>query len=148
MAASENPHAHTALVRSAAGTATAPLPFFFLDRYVPAYLAQWEAFVAACRAGAPGSPGLADARAPLVIGLAAQRSRAEGRRVEIAEIEAEVVARRSASTCSRWAGSASTSTRSSPASGWRTSRRSPSRSAARRPTSRSPRRGWATALRS
>ncbi|WP_027006178.1 inositol 2-dehydrogenase [Conexibacter woesei] len=93
MAASENPHAHTALTRSAAGTATAPLPFFFLDRYVPAYVAQWEAFVAACRAGAPGSPGLADARAPLVIGMAAQRSRVEGRRVEIAEIEAEVVAR-------------------------------------------------------
>jgi myo-inositol 2-dehydrogenase/D-chiro-inositol 1-dehydrogenase len=93
LAASENPHAHTALVRGAAGTTTAPLPFFFLDRYVPAYLAQWDAFVAACRDGAPGSPGIADARAPLVIGLAALRSRAEGRRVEIAEIEAEVVAR-------------------------------------------------------
>lgn len=92
MAASENPHAHTALVRAAAGTATAPLPFFFLDRYVPAYLRQWEAFAAAVRAGAPGSPGVADARAPLVIGLAALRSRAERRRVEIAEIEAEVVA--------------------------------------------------------
>lgn len=93
MAASENPHAHTAVVRGAAGSATAPLPFFFLDRYVPAYLRQWDAFVAACAAGAPGSPGVADARAPLVIGLAALRSRAEGRRVEIAEIEAEVVAR-------------------------------------------------------
>jgi myo-inositol 2-dehydrogenase / D-chiro-inositol 1-dehydrogenase len=93
MAASENPHEHTALVRSASGTETAPLPFFFLDRYVPAYLAQWEAFVAACRAGAAGTPGIADARAPLVIGLAALRSRVERRRVEVAEIEAEVVAR-------------------------------------------------------
>ncbi len=93
MAASENPLEHTALVRSAAGTETPPLPFFFLDRYVPSYLAQWEAFVTACQTGAPGTPGLADARAPLVIGLAALRSRTERRRVEIAEIEAEVVAR-------------------------------------------------------
>lgn len=92
MAASENPHAHTALVRGAEGTATAPLPFFFLDRYVPAYVRQWEAFAAAVRAGEPGTPGIADARAPLVIGLAALRSRTERRRVEIAEIEAEVVA--------------------------------------------------------
>jgi myo-inositol 2-dehydrogenase/D-chiro-inositol 1-dehydrogenase len=93
MAASENPLAHTALVRSSAGTETAPLPHFFLDRYTPAFVAQWEAFVTACQTGAPGTPGLADARAPLVIGLAALRSRTERRRVEIAEIEAEVVTR-------------------------------------------------------
>ncbi|HET6510005.1 MAG TPA: inositol 2-dehydrogenase [Baekduia sp.] len=93
MAASENPRAHTTVVSSAAGSATATLPYFFLDRYIPAYVAQWDAFVAACRAGEPGTPGVADARAPLVIGLAALRSRVEGRRVEIAEIEAEVVAR-------------------------------------------------------
>jgi myo-inositol 2-dehydrogenase/D-chiro-inositol 1-dehydrogenase len=91
MAASENPHAHSALVRSSAGTTTAPLPFFFLERYVPAYVAQWEAFVDACQRGTAGTPGVADARAPLVIGLAALRSRREGRRVEIAEIEAEAV---------------------------------------------------------
>jgi myo-inositol 2-dehydrogenase/D-chiro-inositol 1-dehydrogenase len=88
MAASENPHAHTALVRTGAGTASAPLPFFFLQRYVPAYLAQWEAFVRACHLG-DASPGLADARAPLVIGLAAGRSQREGRPVEIAEVESE-----------------------------------------------------------
>jgi myo-inositol 2-dehydrogenase/D-chiro-inositol 1-dehydrogenase len=88
MAASENPHAHTALVRTADGTATAPLPFFFLERYTPAYLAQWDAFVAACGGGV-ASPGTADARAPLVVGLAAQRSLHERRPVAVAEVEAE-----------------------------------------------------------
>jgi myo-inositol 2-dehydrogenase/D-chiro-inositol 1-dehydrogenase len=91
MAASENPYAHSALVRTAAGTESAPLPFFFLQRYVPAYLAQWEAFVRACHHG-DASPGLADARAPLVIGLAAGRSLRERRPVDVAEIQAELEA--------------------------------------------------------
>ena len=78
MAASENPVAHTAVVRTANGGSTAALPYFFLERYIPSYLREWEAFVAAVRDGTPTPVSGADARAPLVIGLAAWRSLREG----------------------------------------------------------------------
>jgi myo-inositol 2-dehydrogenase/D-chiro-inositol 1-dehydrogenase len=83
MAASENPVAHTAVVRTADGGSTAALPYFFLERYIPSYIREWEAFVHAVRTGdAPPVSG-ADARAPLVIGLAAWRSLSEGRPVKL-----------------------------------------------------------------
>jgi myo-inositol 2-dehydrogenase / D-chiro-inositol 1-dehydrogenase len=87
MAASENPLVHTALVRTADGTRAATLPYFYLERYVPSYLREWEAFVAAVSAGATPPVTGADARAPLVIGLAAWRSLREGRPVLIAEVD-------------------------------------------------------------
>jgi myo-inositol 2-dehydrogenase / D-chiro-inositol 1-dehydrogenase len=87
MAASENPLAHTAVVRTAAGTRTPTLPYFYLERYIPSYLREWEAFVAAVDGGTPPPVSVADARAPLVIGLAAWRSLREGRPVELTEIE-------------------------------------------------------------
>jgi myo-inositol 2-dehydrogenase/D-chiro-inositol 1-dehydrogenase len=83
MAASDNPLAHTALVRSAAGTRAATLPYFFLERYIPSYLREWEAFVAAVSAGATPPVTGPDARAPLVIGLAAWKSLREGRPVRV-----------------------------------------------------------------
>jgi len=86
MAASENPLAHTGIVRTAEGTRAATLPYFFLERYVPSYLAQWKAFVDAVREGLPSPVNGADGRAPLAIGLAAGRSLAEGRPVAVAEI--------------------------------------------------------------
>jgi myo-inositol 2-dehydrogenase/D-chiro-inositol 1-dehydrogenase len=85
MAASENPAAHTGVVRTAAGTRAQTLPYFFLDRYIPSYVREWEAFVAAIRAGVAPPVGLEDARAPLAIGLAAWRSLREGRAVRVAE---------------------------------------------------------------
>jgi myo-inositol 2-dehydrogenase/D-chiro-inositol 1-dehydrogenase len=88
MAASENPLAHAALVRTAAGTSAATLPYFYLERYVPSYLHEWEAFVAAVSSGVTPPVTTADARAPLVIGLAAWRSLREGRPVTIAEVDA------------------------------------------------------------
>ncbi len=78
MAASENPYAHTTVVRTAGGTRAAPLPHFFLERYVPSYLGEWDAFVEAVRAGTPPPVSGVDARAPLVIGLAAWQSLHEG----------------------------------------------------------------------
>ncbi len=83
MAASDNPLVHTALVRSAAGSRAATLPYFFLERYTPSYLREWEAFVAAVSAGEPTPVGTHDARAPLVIGLAAWKSLREGRPVRV-----------------------------------------------------------------
>jgi myo-inositol 2-dehydrogenase / D-chiro-inositol 1-dehydrogenase len=87
MAASENPLAHTAVVRTAEGTREPTLPYFYLERYIPSYLREWEAFVAAVDGGTPPPVSGLDARAPLVIGLAAWRSLREGRPVEVAEIE-------------------------------------------------------------
>jgi myo-inositol 2-dehydrogenase / D-chiro-inositol 1-dehydrogenase len=87
MAASENPLAHTALVRTAEGTRLPTLPYFYLERYVPSYLREWEAFVAAVDGGTAPPVSTTDARAPLVIGLAAWRSLREGRAVEVAEVE-------------------------------------------------------------
>jgi myo-inositol 2-dehydrogenase/D-chiro-inositol 1-dehydrogenase len=57
----------------------ATLPYFFLDRYIPSYLREWEAFVNALTTGTPPVVGPKDARAPLVIGLAAWQSLREGR---------------------------------------------------------------------
>jgi myo-inositol 2-dehydrogenase / D-chiro-inositol 1-dehydrogenase len=85
MAASDNPLAHTGVVRTAEGSRGAPLPFFFLERYVPSYLREWAAFVDAVRTGTPPPVTTADARAPLVIGLAAWRSLREGRPVRVEE---------------------------------------------------------------
>jgi myo-inositol 2-dehydrogenase / D-chiro-inositol 1-dehydrogenase len=87
MAASENPLAHTGIVRTAGGTTAPALPHFFLDRYVPSYVREWEAFVDAVREGHAPPVTAADGRAPLVIGLAAWRSLREGRPVRVEEVD-------------------------------------------------------------
>jgi myo-inositol 2-dehydrogenase / D-chiro-inositol 1-dehydrogenase len=86
MAATENPLAHSGLVRTAEGTREPVLPYFFLERYTASYVHQWEAFVAALAAGDAPPVGTADARAPLVIGLAAWRSAREDRPVRVDEV--------------------------------------------------------------
>jgi len=86
MAASGNPLGHTARVATAAGTTSATLPYFFLERYIPSYVREWEAFVSAVASGTRPSVGALDARAPLVAGLAAWTSVREGRAVRTEEI--------------------------------------------------------------
>jgi myo-inositol 2-dehydrogenase / D-chiro-inositol 1-dehydrogenase len=88
MAASENPLVHTGITRTSAGTAAPVLPDFFLERYIPSYIREWEAFVGALSAGEEPPVGVEDARAPLVIGLAAARSLQEGRPVRVEEVVA------------------------------------------------------------
>jgi myo-inositol 2-dehydrogenase / D-chiro-inositol 1-dehydrogenase len=83
MAASENPLAHSAIVRTATGARAATLPYFYLERYIPNYLREWEAFVSAIATGSAPVVGPTDARAPLVIGLAAWQSVREGRPVKL-----------------------------------------------------------------
>jgi myo-inositol 2-dehydrogenase/D-chiro-inositol 1-dehydrogenase len=85
MAASENPLAHTGMVLTAHGSHRPALPYFFLERYLPSYLHEWEAFVTAVKAASAPPVSFDDARAPLVIGLAAWRSLREGRPVTIDE---------------------------------------------------------------
>lgn len=86
MAASENPRTHTAVILNRGTAAAQPLPWFFLDRYLPSYRREWAAFGRYVRSGGPSPvPGSA-ARAPVAIGLAAWRSVREGRPVTLAEI--------------------------------------------------------------
>jgi myo-inositol 2-dehydrogenase/D-chiro-inositol 1-dehydrogenase len=86
MAASENPLRHTGVTQTAEGTSRPVLPDFFLERYIPSYIREWEAFVGAVSAGEATPVGVVDARAPLVIGLAAGRSLQEGRPVRVEEV--------------------------------------------------------------
>jgi myo-inositol 2-dehydrogenase/D-chiro-inositol 1-dehydrogenase len=87
VSSSENLLDHYAMTRTADGGHTAKVPYFFLDRYIPSYLAQWESFVAAVRSGEETAVTAADGRAPLVIGLAAWRSVREERPVLISEFD-------------------------------------------------------------
>jgi myo-inositol 2-dehydrogenase / D-chiro-inositol 1-dehydrogenase len=87
MAQSENPPSYTGRISGANGVTTPNIPYFFLDRYIPAYVNQWVSFVSALRNGTPTEVNAADGRAPLVLGLAALRSVAERRTVLTSEIE-------------------------------------------------------------
>jgi myo-inositol 2-dehydrogenase/D-chiro-inositol 1-dehydrogenase len=86
MAVSANPLRHMGSVTTRAGTRTEPLPHFFLERYVPSYVAQWAAFEEAVRTGSPPPVTGRDGRAALVLGLAARRSAHEAHPVRTAEI--------------------------------------------------------------
>jgi myo-inositol 2-dehydrogenase/D-chiro-inositol 1-dehydrogenase len=85
MAASHNPHVHTGTVTTAGGERRPPNPYFFLERYLPSYVREWQAFVEAVKTGANPPVSTSDARAPLVIGLAALRSLSEGRPVRVGD---------------------------------------------------------------
>jgi myo-inositol 2-dehydrogenase / D-chiro-inositol 1-dehydrogenase len=88
MAASDNPLAHTGMVLTSDGTRRPALPYFFLERYMPSYVREWEVFVEAVQSGAAPPVTGADARAPLLMGLAAGRSLRERRPVHVCEVEA------------------------------------------------------------
>lgn len=77
VAVSENPSAHAGFVLDADGRHSPALPHFFLERYGLSYLRQWEAFIERIRSGRTPPEAFRDARAPLLIGLAAGRSLVE-----------------------------------------------------------------------
>ena len=83
--ASENPTVHGAVRFSPAGAASAPMPWFFTERYAESYRAEWVAFVEVL-AGGPPPVTLEDGRAGLAIALAATRSARQGRPVSVSEI--------------------------------------------------------------
>lgn len=85
MAVSENPRSHTAELHSPSGTQLSPIPYFFLERYIPSYLAGWKAFRDGLESGSMPIT-IRDGRAPLVAGIAAGMSHAEGRPVKTAEV--------------------------------------------------------------
>ncbi|MDJ0770191.1 MAG: inositol 2-dehydrogenase [Ilumatobacter sp.] len=86
MAASDNPLTTTSVYRNADGGQLSTVPYFFLDRYIPSYLAEWESFLSMVRDGTPTPVSLADGRAPLVLGLAAGLSVRESRLVRVDDI--------------------------------------------------------------
>jgi len=88
MAASQNPRLNTSAVQTQEGARLPQLSNFFLDRYTESFVREWEAFATAVRTGAPTAVTGLDARAPLVVGLAAIRSAREGRPVRVDELEA------------------------------------------------------------
>ncbi len=87
MAVSENPRAHAGALVTAAGERRPALPHFFLERYLPSYVREWQAFVEAVKSGTTPPASIGDARAPLLIGLAALRSSREGRPVRLEEVQ-------------------------------------------------------------
>ncbi len=86
MAVSENPRSNSAEIHTADGTLQQVIPYFFIERYIPSYLAAWMAFRDGLNSGSmPIS--IRDGRAPLVAGIAAKLSHAEGRPVKTSEVD-------------------------------------------------------------
>ena len=85
MAASENPRSHTTEIHTSSGTQQTTIPYFFLERYIPSYLAGWVAFRDGLESGTMPIT-IRDGRAPLVAGMAAKLSHQEGRPVKTAEV--------------------------------------------------------------
>ena len=82
----ENPLPHTAVLADQGGYRSAPLHYFFVERYREAYIAEMEAFVATVRnKTTPPVTGL-DGKIPVAMGYAAKRSFAEKRPVKLSEI--------------------------------------------------------------
>ena len=83
----ENPKPHQAIVSSADGDHSPPLPHFFVERYTESYVRELEDFLACVREGkAPPVTGL-DGKIPVVMGYAAKKSLEEGRPVRLSEID-------------------------------------------------------------
>lgn len=72
--------------RNAVETAR-PYPYFFMERYRSAFLAELDSFIAAVNSGSEPEVTFEDGRRALVLAEAAYRSVAEGRIVQVAEVD-------------------------------------------------------------
>ncbi len=86
VASSENAPAHSGVARTASGGVVPPLPHFFLERYLPSYIEEWTAFVAAVRSETASPVPAGDGRAALVAALAADRSLRARQTVALADL--------------------------------------------------------------
>ncbi|WP_432635834.1 inositol 2-dehydrogenase [Albidovulum sp.] len=77
---------NTIIKSTAQGVTGAKPTYFFLERYMPAYAAEWGAFVAAVTSGAAVPVSLADGVAALAMAEAATRSARTGLPVRLADI--------------------------------------------------------------
>ena len=77
---------NTVVKSTTAGVTGAKPTYFFLERYMPAYAAEWAAFVTAVSAGSALPVTLADGVAALAMAEAASRSAKEGTPVDLATV--------------------------------------------------------------
>jgi myo-inositol 2-dehydrogenase/D-chiro-inositol 1-dehydrogenase len=77
---------NTVVKSTVEGVTGAKPTYFFLERYMPAYAAEWAAFVDAVAKGAAMPVTLDDGVAALAMAEAASRSARTGRSVEVADV--------------------------------------------------------------
>lgn len=77
---------NTVVKSTATGVTGAKPTYFFLERYMPAYEAEWAAFVDALNNDTPMPVSLADGVSALALAEAAARSLAEGRPVKMDDV--------------------------------------------------------------
>ena len=86
MVTAANPLTDTVTFSGSEGTRAAFPPYFFVERYKPAFLAELQAFFACIQEDTPPPVTGEDGRAPVVIGFAALKSLRENRPVLLSEI--------------------------------------------------------------
>lgn len=74
---------NTVVRSTAAGVASGKPTYFFLERYMPAYAAEWQAFVDACLDGTPMPVTLGDGISALAMAEAATESARTGKTVTV-----------------------------------------------------------------
>lgn len=77
---------NTVVKSTTAGVTGAKPTYFFLERYMPAYAAEWAAFVDAVNGGTALPVTLGDGVAALAMAEAATRSVKEGRPIKLSEV--------------------------------------------------------------
>lgn len=86
MVTAANPPVNTVTFSGNEGTRAASPPYFFVERYKPAFLSELRAFFACIQEDTPPPVTGDDGRAPVVIGFAALKSLRENRPVLLSEI--------------------------------------------------------------
>lgn len=86
MVTAVNPLTDTVTFSGRDGSRAASPPYFFVERYKPAFLSELQAFFACIQEDTPPPVTGADGRAPVVIGFAALKSLRENRPVRLSEI--------------------------------------------------------------
>ena len=86
MATAANPLTDTVTFSGSEGTRAASPPYFFVERYKPAFLAELQAFFTCIREDTPPLVTGEDGRVPVVMGFAALQSLRENRPVALDEI--------------------------------------------------------------
>lgn len=87
MVTAANPLTDTVTFSDSAGTRAAAPPYFFIERYKPAFLAELQAFLTCIREDTAPLVTGEDGRVPVVMGFAAMQSLRENRPVRLDEIE-------------------------------------------------------------
>ena len=86
MVTAANPLTDTVTFSGSEGSRAASPPYFFLERYQPAFLAELQAFFACIQEDTLPAVTGADGRAPVVMGFAALKSLRENRPILLSEI--------------------------------------------------------------